>query len=276
MTHWGWDDTDDDFYIETQSAESDYEDDYSPANTTDSEYTSGISDIEEFEYVDDSSEESKKDAKSVLPSKGVQAEAIQRTYSNLSGFSFPSLQMGEWKVMDVSVLGAVSTTPVLLLMNGIQNGTAYYNRVGTVISIRSVELRINFISTAGTGVDQLQRYSLVLDRQPNGLAPLFTDIYGMIGGASGLSSMRNLQNRKRFKVLWDRTYNVNVNTGSNYNKYLYLKFRRPIKTTYNAGNSGNVSDISSNALYFVSIGTQAAGATAGAVQGYTRIRFVDS
>ena len=70
MTHWGWDDTDDDFYIETQSAESDYEDDYSPANTTDSEYTSGISDIEEFEYVDDSSEESKKDAKSVLPSKG--------------------------------------------------------------------------------------------------------------------------------------------------------------------------------------------------------------
>lgn len=184
--------------------------------------------------------------------------------------------MGEWKTKDVDLTSAVSTTPVLTLINGTQNGTAYHNRVGTVISIRSVEMRIHFISTAGTGVDQIQRYSLVLDRQPNGTAPYFSDIYRMTGGYSSYISLRNLENRKRFKILWDRTYNINVNTGTNYNKYLYIKFRRPIKTTYNAGNVGDIGDISSNSLYFVRVGSQAAGPTAGAVEGYSRIRFLDA
>lgn len=178
--------------------------------------------------------------------------------------------------MDTSLLSGVSTTPSLILMNGIQNGTAYYNRVGTVISIRSIELRLNFISTAGTGVDQIQRYSLVLDRQPNGVAPLYTDIYGAIGGLVNFTSLRNLENRKRFKILWDRSYSVNINTGSNYQKYLYLKIRRPIITTYTSASTGLVSDITTNALYFVSIGSQASGPTAGAVQGNGRIRFVDT
>lgn len=78
MTHWGWDDTDDDFSIHSSEVDSDSDTEYLELSSSDSSF-------DFIEDVDNSSEESQKDAKPLLPSKGVQAEAIQGAYSNLSG-----------------------------------------------------------------------------------------------------------------------------------------------------------------------------------------------
>lgn len=57
--------------------------------------------------------------------------------------------------------------------------------------------------------------------------------------------------------------------------HIYMKLKRPLMVEYNAGNAGTVADIVSNSLYFVSVGSNAAGATAGDVSGNIRIRYTD-
>lgn len=91
MTHWGWDDTDDDFSIHSSEVDSETDTEYFELSSSDSSF-------DFIEDVDNSSEESQKDAKSLLPSKGVQAEAIQRTYSNLSGLCPQVIQHGGMEV----------------------------------------------------------------------------------------------------------------------------------------------------------------------------------
>lgn len=75
MTHWGWDDTDDDFSIHSSEVDSE----------TDTEYFELSSSDSSFDFIENaySDEEPKKEGE--LSSKGAKSEALQRTYSNLSG-----------------------------------------------------------------------------------------------------------------------------------------------------------------------------------------------
>jgi len=145
------------------------------------------------------------------------------------------------------------------------------------VDFRSIEFKIYLQTTAGTGVEQAVRAMIVLDRQPNGAAPgAITDIIM----SNHVYSPRNLANRKRFKILWDRSYAMGataVATGNPTSRMIkgYLKFRRPIVTEFNTGVAGNISDISTNSLYFVTTGNMATGITdAGAIH-YFRLRYTD-
>ena len=71
MTHWGWDNTDEEYSTETDS---------------DTEYFELSSSDSSFDFIENaySDEEPKKEGE-LSSSKGAKSEALQRTYSNLSG-----------------------------------------------------------------------------------------------------------------------------------------------------------------------------------------------
>lgn len=197
-----------------------------------------------------------------------------------AGFAPRNFSLGEWKFLDLHASFSVSTTPALILVNGMQQGTSASTRVGSKIAIRSLEYRSYLQSPSGTGDEQLCRIMFILDRQPNGAAPTaITDILV----ESTVTSPRNLANRKRFKIMWDKTYTIgdpageNVNTGCPTSRFLkfYMKFRRPIVVDYNSGNAGTIADISTNSVYMCTVGTSIAGNGAAAGVYFTRIRFTD-
>jgi len=190
------------------------------------------------------------------------------------GFTPRAFSRGEWKFLDITVNNNMDTTGVLLLLNGLQPGSSASQRIGMKVAIRSLEMKLIGFANNGTGVDQEHRWLVLLDRQANGAAPTALTDFLAAGNTKGL---RNLANRRRFKIIRDKRYYVNASgePGSAREFNLYMKFRRPLMVEYNAGVAGTVADIVSNSLYLVLIGQYAPGATAGMLQGYARIRYTD-
>lgn len=188
---------------------------------------------------------------------------------------------GEWKYLDTTLTLDMNTTATMTLLNGLAPGSAANQRIGMKVDIKSVELRLRMTTTPVTGVDQYVRAILVLDRQPNGaVIAAVTDLLL----AQSISAPRSLANRKRFKILWDKSYAMggNLNAAGTPSTLpnmrlakLYMKMRRPIRTEYNAGNAGTVADIATNSLYLVVFGTEAAGNTDVSLAGFARIRYTD-
>ena len=111
------------------------------------------------------------------------------------------------------------------------------------------------------------------DRQSNGANPTLSSHLS----ANNILAQRSLVERKRFKIIWDKTRVLNASgeSGSAVVYTGYIKFRRPILVEFNSGVAGTISDIASNSMYLYTVGSVAAGATAGAVEGTVRIRYTD-
>lgn len=165
------------------------------------------------------------------------------------------------------------------LLDGIAPGAGASQRIGMKIMIRSLEFRLRSYATPATGTDQLHRIVIFLDRQANAATPGATAALtaaAVLSSASELG-MRNLAQRHRFKILYDKTKVLNA-TGEPFSDQflkVYMKFRRPIVVEYNAGTAGTIADIASNALYVMYYGSNVAGATAGTISGILRIRYSD-
>lgn len=163
----------------------------------------------------------------------------------------------------------------MVLLNGIAPGTGASQRIGMKIAIRSLEMRNNIYTNAAGMVAQSCRLLLLQDRQCNGAAPAALTDFISPGTYLG---MRNLANRKRFRIIWDKTYNMGLaglTDPQTVTRHIYLKFRKPLNVEYNAGVAGTVADISSNSLYLILVGNQAAGAADGDYIGQIRLRYTD-
>lgn len=189
------------------------------------------------------------------------------------GFQPRQFIRGEWKYLDVAVNVTMDTAGSLVLLNGLVPGNGASQRVGQNVAIRSIEFRLLNYVTAGTGIDQVHRYALVVDRQANA-TPMTGAQYL---NAATIYGQRLLENRKRFKTILDKSRYMNATAEPNSGCYThkYIKLKRPLITEYNTGNAGTIADIVSNSLYLYNIGSAPPGATAGTIAGYVRIRYTD-
>nr|DAW01721.1 MAG TPA: STNV protein [Cressdnaviricota sp.] len=181
------------------------------------------------------------------------------------------LARGELKAADVSADVACDSTGTLALLNGIARGDDINERTGRQVVMRSLQLKLQTSVTAGTGTDQVQRYMIVLDSQTNAAALTLAQV---LGGSSTIA-FPLLENRMRFKILYDRfvAFNATAEPGSKKTFVINKKLNVPV--TFNAGDAGTVADIVSNSLYLIVLSTNAAGATAGSATYASRIRYED-
>ena len=161
----------------------------------------------------------------------------------------PRAPQPEWKFIDQRITSStIPGSAVVNLMNGCGQGAASNARIGNKINIMSYEIRAEFRSS-GTASNAL-RFIVLVDTQPNGAAPV---LGSMFANSTYYTSMRNLYYRKRFKFLLDTPFTISPGGQQGDNKYIhhYYKFPRGLICEYNSGNTGTITDISTNALYFV-------------------------
>ena len=182
------------------------------------------------------------------------------------------LNPGEFKSVDTVVSQAIDQTGAVTLVNGVARGDEINERTGRVLTMRSIQFNARAYATSGTGTDQVGRVLIVYDRQTNAAA---------LTGAQVLASFdtnspRNLENRRRFKILKDWRFPINATGESGSNRVLqfYRRLRHPVM--FNSGDAGTVADITSGSIYVLTIGTNVAGATAGNLVGTCRIRYQDN
>lgn len=203
----------------------------------------------------------------------------------------------EVKSLDRALLMLVqspSTATNIQAVNIIENGSAFYNRIGTEIKMKSLHIT-GYIqresANAAVSDGDYIRLVVIYDKQTNGAYPTFANIftdYDLIGSTTTnwLSGI-NLPMKKRFKILMDeRIYmppcgingvsgpntNLQIDTQClNINRYIKLK---GLASDYSTS-TGSIGDITTGGLYFLTVGNTAANADAYAFNGKARLRFWD-
>lgn len=159
-----------------------------------------------------------------------------------------------------------NTTSNILLLNGIQTGSGFFNRVGSRIEMKNLQLNGFLGPQAGvssTTPTQL-RVMIVYDRQPTGALPVISDIIqdrDQTGAAStgGLSHI-NLDNRDRFSIIRDMRWAMPTNTagvlsgvpsgvGAEWTVNEFIKLKGLGVHFKSSANPTTIADIATGALY---------------------------
>lgn len=201
----------------------------------------------------------------------------------------------EVKAVDIPLQGKLlSTTATFHLLNGIQEGSSFYNRIGRRIEMKSLHLTGWLDQTGnGAGVDDYCRIMVIYDQQPTGAFPTIASIltsYDNTGNpTTTVSDHLNLNNRDRYTMLADIRFTTSRDAGlstdgtigatnscqeTNINRFIKL---RGLQTMFNTTtNPAAIGDISTGALYLVTYGRVVAATAAYTLMFTSRLRYRDN
>lgn len=175
------------------------------------------------------------------------------------------------------------TDGVFTLLNGIQLGTGFFNRIGNKIRMKSIQLESHFICTTNSAPatatrDYAIRIMIIYDRQPNGAVPTIANIlsnYDQNGAAWPYASDKfvwcqtNPNFRDRFLIVRDCKQNFGGNDPTSTNVIIselnngfvdgsqcrLFKKLKGLETVYN-GTASPVTEtsINSGALWLLVLG----------------------
>lgn len=178
----------------------------------------------------------------------------------------------EEKIFDISGTPVLDQTGSVILLNGTVAGTGLNQRIGRTIFMKSIALHVYAQSTAVTGVEQAARVMVVYDHQANGAQPAISDVL-----SSAIHNQHyNVYTRNRFVVIFDEWFTLSASAGLVDSKAV-LRICGEVnrQTMYGNTGFGDVRDISTGALYLITIGSEVAGATAGIAPFRARLTFDD-
>lgn len=183
----------------------------------------------------------------------------------------------ERKYFDVTATGKEMSTSISVVdLNKTAQGDDDINRDGRKITMKSFLFRAVLKTKVTTGVPQSVRVLIVYDKQSNGSALGATDVLE----AGTIYSPLNIDNSKRFVILYDKLVDLGAGTGlANGNgggapsvTTIKLFKRLPnLEATYGATAAAVPL---SGAIEFFTVGTEATGNTTSTMDYYSRIRFV--
>lgn len=170
----------------------------------------------------------------------------------------------------------LSTTGSIVHINPVPQGVTTVTRVGKRIRMKSLQI-LGSAQAGSTGSILDCACMLVYDRRPNTVVAGISDILV----SSTPNNFLNDTNSNRFRILkrWDFTLNGNTTTPtSNTTLDMTTYFKFPAKyanVSYKALGTGAMDDIDEGAIYFLAVGGNAAGTSAGVCQLAFRLRFYD-
>lgn len=173
---------------------------------------------------------------------------------------------------------AAQTTATTFLLNACGQGDEVNTRSGRRTTMKKMEYRFLGNVVATTVGSSPLRLLIVYDKQPNGAAPAVTDVVV----ANAISSMMNLNNSRRFKVLVDEL--IEDVTAAGGKGSWQCKGHRDftqggrisgLDVEFKDTDAGDITDITTGSIYaFVwQTGGLITAAPTNAL--YTRIRFTD-
>lgn len=199
------------------------------------------------------------------------------------------------------LFSAMATNDDVVPLNLIQAGTGSWNRVGRVLTMKSVRMRaevhVRYPTTKTDTFSRQLRYIIVYDSQPNGTLPVKSDIIqwkNQSGTETGAwSAFLSYDNMQRFTILKDDTITFETpprvfdNAGAPVGQVAVEKFIEcylPLNhiTNYKAESTpSTISDISTGALYCVFLTDQITASAShsepllSVQNAYFRLRYVD-
>lgn len=183
-----------------------------------------------------------------------------------------------------TTFNAQTPTTLVALINSVGEGSDATQRIGRKITHNYIEVKL-IINSYVTGPYDAGFWSIVLDRQPTGSLPAFTDIYDTTTASNvpGLACRNTLVNPDRFKVLATEDYVVSTlnsgqgATGPYYcSRFIDLRKLKGTDALCTWGSSsGGIANVTHGAIYIMFASTLAQAATPNTVYYLTKYRFTD-
>jgi len=205
----------------------------------------------------------------------------------------PQAELKSCDINAVTFNPSTASQPVVL--NAVQQGAAFYNRIGNKINMKSLEIRCVIQPGAGVGVanaNQYIRLLIIYDNQPNGGFPTWADVmttYNPAGSTESIAqSFLNINNRNRFKVFADITITLNdsdtttvfssstygiqsYSNETNVHRFIKLKGAQSVYKT----STGAIGDLATGALLFFPYSNLSSTLTAVSGIFTSRLRYYD-
>ncbi len=179
----------------------------------------------------------------------------------------------EYKFHDVQLTGsAISTTATILQLTNISQGDTGQTRDGLQLKVASILLRIR-ASVNESATKSSLRCILVHDKQTNGAIYTTAAILRDVTITDAIVSPYELDNKFRFRILYDKVVNLVPSNDSAIQMIDYYKRDVEMRIRY-SGNAGDITDIPSSSLSLLLISTEATNTPS--VTAFVRIRFVDN
>jgi len=201
------------------------------------------------------------------------------------GFWGPYYRRGRTELKTKDVTAGNTTIPVIgtgsiILLNGIQQGVEYTERIGRKVTLKSILFRMTLypLVSLNDSNGNVVRVMLIYDCQTNAATPLESAI---LQSDTSIVSPMNLDNRDRFKVIKDwivptESFTMSANelaTGSPKNKV--LKVYKKLNYDVIFGGTGATSaSIQTGAVWLLLMGMDANASWT--CDYYSRIRFSDA
>ena len=174
----------------------------------------------------------------------------------------------EYKHIDKSYSGYANKTGSLTLLNGLATNVVPTGRIGAEILMKSITMRLHFYTTASCP-SQAIRYMLVYVKQPQGQAPILTDL------VPSVEYLKAETTKDRFFIIYDKTFIINQFGTSGDRKFITKYKKMSLPVDYSLNNNGIITDIDIGALYLLILGTEVSGSTDAQFKCYNRIYFTD-
>lgn len=174
----------------------------------------------------------------------------------------------EFHLVDsVASNSSITSTPTLVLLNGLSLGDTTTTRTGQSIKMDRSDFRF-IIRGNVTAVNCFMRVIVVVDKQTNATAMVSADLLVQ----DTVISPYTFASQQRFIPLYDETFAlpssgqscITKMTGPNTNQHV----------TYNTSNNGTVADITSNSCYLILLSDQSVNTPT--ISYYYRLWFVDN
>lgn len=154
----------------------------------------------------------------------------------------------------------------------ISQGVGESQRIGKECVIRKIHLRGQWSLPNGTTSNERCRLMFILDTQCNGA----TATVGNVLETADIDSFLNLENTKRFKILYDRTVTLNaqanVSATNTYPITKNVKWNKMCNIKINwSSTTGAIAELCCNNIFCMAISESGVGVFAGRY----RLRFTD-
>lgn len=196
---------------------------------------------------------------------------------------------------------ATGTQSFVTLVNGVAQGTTAVTRIGDEVTHCYIEVSLgisNFVDATAVVAALMQGdygfWALVLDRQPNGATPAYTDIFdNSLGAGTGLDFRITTTYQDRFKILsrneWtvgcagvDNGTTISFITGAqpyHIKEFIDLSklgISNPLDQKANfSGTGATIASIDSGAIFFVWASTNTNADNNTTLKGQCKYRFSD-
>lgn len=210
--------------------------------------------------------------------RGRVARGFTRRAGYYGRFSGPNAEL---KFFDTAISFTVDTTgevPATGQLTLIPQGVTESTRVGRKCVVKSLQFRgiASFVPAAAAVASGAISIFVMQDKQTNGAAAAFTDVFD---GTNANASLRNLANQSRFRMLKkiEMAFNSTAGATTAYNNVtrnidFFLKCNIPLEFS---STTGAITELKSNNIFLL------AGASGNiddlvTISGNARVRFSDS